>query len=487
MNQARKDVARPSAASAPRILIVEDESDLALLLSYNLEAEGYVVESVTRGDEAALRLAENSPDLVILDWMLPGVSGLEICRRLAGARGDPHLAHHHGDGARRGSRAGARSLGRRRRLCRQAVLRAGTDGAGAGAASDAAGPSASPNASMPETSTWIGRRGAFGAARATSTSVRPSSGCSNTSWKSRAGCSRARNCSTASGGRRRRSTSARWTFTSGDCARRCRAGGNGIRSAPCAAPATPSTKPSANRKRLARVTRAPRRRRERARRAFSPERGSAHAIAFAPAILDRLIGEPAMVGAIGTGRGGRTAVAELGAGRIAKRPTAHRLLQFDDRNPERHRHDDALEHLRLSLGKRLRGDRERGCAPRDPRGRRGQAPAPRRAARLAAAPAGGDARRPTFGDLARPAKPRRWTFPIIALRVRPSPSKLAIWLALLPSIQCCFSRSTFSSVQDIVASFVSPLFGGKRSTRTQNQAPSPDGSPSGVNADQHSL
>ena len=81
-----------------------------------------------------------------------------------------------------------------------------------------------------------------------------------------------------------------------------------------------------------------------------------------------------MVGAIGTGRGGRTAVAELGAGRIAEGPTAHRLLQFDDRNPERHRHDDALERLRLSLGKRLRGDRERGCAPRDPRGRRGQAP-----------------------------------------------------------------------------------------------------------------
>ena len=82
MNQARKEVARPSAASAPRILIVEDESDLALLLSYNLEAEGYVVESVARGDEAELRLAENAPDLVILDWMLPGVSGLEICRRL---------------------------------------------------------------------------------------------------------------------------------------------------------------------------------------------------------------------------------------------------------------------------------------------------------------------------------------------------------------------------------------------------------------------
>ena len=82
MNQARKDIARRGAASAPRILIVEDESDLSLLLGYNLEAEGYVVENVERGDEAELRLAENTPDLVILDWMLPGISGLEICRGL---------------------------------------------------------------------------------------------------------------------------------------------------------------------------------------------------------------------------------------------------------------------------------------------------------------------------------------------------------------------------------------------------------------------
>ena len=81
MNQARRDI-RPGAASSPRILIVEDESDLSSLLGYNLEAEGYVVENVERGDEAELRLAENAPDLVILDWMLPGVSGLEICRRL---------------------------------------------------------------------------------------------------------------------------------------------------------------------------------------------------------------------------------------------------------------------------------------------------------------------------------------------------------------------------------------------------------------------
>jgi two-component system phosphate regulon response regulator PhoB len=66
----------------PRILIVEDEEALTLLLRYNLEASGYDVEVVARGDEADLRVKEGAPDLVILDWMLPGLSGIELCRRL---------------------------------------------------------------------------------------------------------------------------------------------------------------------------------------------------------------------------------------------------------------------------------------------------------------------------------------------------------------------------------------------------------------------
>ena len=70
------------ASTAPHVLVVEDEQALGLLLSYNLEAEGFSVERVERGDEAELRLIETPPDLVILDWMLPGVSGLEICRRM---------------------------------------------------------------------------------------------------------------------------------------------------------------------------------------------------------------------------------------------------------------------------------------------------------------------------------------------------------------------------------------------------------------------
>ena len=83
MKETKSGGVRESAPSrAPRLLVVEDEQALALLLRYNLEAEGYAVEQVERGDEAEVRIAEISPDLVILDWMLPGVSGLEICRRL---------------------------------------------------------------------------------------------------------------------------------------------------------------------------------------------------------------------------------------------------------------------------------------------------------------------------------------------------------------------------------------------------------------------
>ena len=81
-NETSRSIARSNVVSATRILVVEDEIDVALLIAYNLEAEGYVVESVARGDDAELRLTENAPDLLILDWMLPAVSGIEICRRL---------------------------------------------------------------------------------------------------------------------------------------------------------------------------------------------------------------------------------------------------------------------------------------------------------------------------------------------------------------------------------------------------------------------
>lgn len=65
-----------------RVTVVEDEDALGILLRYNLEAEGYAVDVINRGDEVEDIVRRNPPDLLILDWMLPGVSGIELCRRL---------------------------------------------------------------------------------------------------------------------------------------------------------------------------------------------------------------------------------------------------------------------------------------------------------------------------------------------------------------------------------------------------------------------
>jgi two-component system, OmpR family, phosphate regulon response regulator PhoB len=66
----------------PMVLIVEDEAPLVTLLRYNLEKEGFAVCSAGDGEEALLQIAENKPDAVLLDWMLPLVSGLEVCRQI---------------------------------------------------------------------------------------------------------------------------------------------------------------------------------------------------------------------------------------------------------------------------------------------------------------------------------------------------------------------------------------------------------------------
>ena len=68
--------------SQPLVLVVEDEADLVTLLTYNLEREGFRVAVAYDGDEALLVAAEERPDIVLLDWMLPHRSGLEICRQL---------------------------------------------------------------------------------------------------------------------------------------------------------------------------------------------------------------------------------------------------------------------------------------------------------------------------------------------------------------------------------------------------------------------
>lgn len=68
----------------PQVLVVEDEDALATLLQYNLEKEGYTVAVARDGEEALIQAEETTPDLVLCDWMLPKVSGIEVCRRLRG-------------------------------------------------------------------------------------------------------------------------------------------------------------------------------------------------------------------------------------------------------------------------------------------------------------------------------------------------------------------------------------------------------------------
>jgi two-component system phosphate regulon response regulator PhoB len=68
--------------SRPYVLIVEDEAPLVTLLRYNLEKQGFRVEDAGDGGEALARITETPPDLLLLDWMLPTMSGIEVCRQL---------------------------------------------------------------------------------------------------------------------------------------------------------------------------------------------------------------------------------------------------------------------------------------------------------------------------------------------------------------------------------------------------------------------
>jgi len=73
-----------SLAKKPLVLVVEDEMPLTTLLRYNLEKEGYRVNEARDGEEAMMMADEEMPDLTLLDWMLPKISGIEVCRRLRG-------------------------------------------------------------------------------------------------------------------------------------------------------------------------------------------------------------------------------------------------------------------------------------------------------------------------------------------------------------------------------------------------------------------
>ena len=247
MNEARGDIAHPG--SSPRILVVEDEPDLALLLAYNLE-EGYVAESVERGDEAELRLAEDPPDLVILDWMLPGLSGIEICRRLR-------------------LREATRTLpvimvtGRGEEAERVRGLSVGAD-------DYVVKPFSVPELmarvhallrrSRPER---IAERLYFGDLELDRVTQRVRRSDRDIhlgptdfrlleyiSLRNRDGCSLVLSSSTAFGGIPWKSKIVRSTRMSGGCARRCRRGESVIRSAPCGGPTTPSTKPLVEQKAL---------------------------------------------------------------------------------------------------------------------------------------------------------------------------------------------------------------------------------------------
>ena len=71
-----------ASMTKPLVLIVEDEAPLVTLLRYNLEKEGFDVSEAADGEEALVRIAEHKPDIVLLDWMLPLVSGIEVCRQI---------------------------------------------------------------------------------------------------------------------------------------------------------------------------------------------------------------------------------------------------------------------------------------------------------------------------------------------------------------------------------------------------------------------
>ncbi len=71
-----------STLAKPLVLVVEDEAALATMLRYNLEKQGFRVDEAADGQEALTRIAEARPDLVLLDWMLPVMSGIEVCRQI---------------------------------------------------------------------------------------------------------------------------------------------------------------------------------------------------------------------------------------------------------------------------------------------------------------------------------------------------------------------------------------------------------------------
>ena len=105
-----------------KMLLVEDDNALAELISYHFEREGFAVTRTANGEEALLLAREQTPDIMLLDWMLEGVSGIEVCRQLRRNPVDREHADHHADRARRGRGPDPRAGNRGRRLRDQAVF-----------------------------------------------------------------------------------------------------------------------------------------------------------------------------------------------------------------------------------------------------------------------------------------------------------------------------------------------------------------------------
>jgi len=101
----------------PSITIVASDNVLAVDLSRSLNTEGYVVEKVDRGDEAVRKLVDAPPDLVIVEWMLPGMSGPEICTPFASGGRDASAANYHALVATGGIAAAAGLFSRGGRFC----------------------------------------------------------------------------------------------------------------------------------------------------------------------------------------------------------------------------------------------------------------------------------------------------------------------------------------------------------------------------------
>ena len=209
-----------SASMKPLILVVEDEAALQQLLAYNLERAGFAVEQAYDADEARTLIAEQTPDLVLLDWMLPYMSGLELCRQLRRQPATANLpiimltARVEERDRLHGLDTGAddyitKPFSIDELIARvRAVLRADPPGVRLG------GPA------VLRPVRWTLRRIGCRAAAATCISARPSSGCCASCSRARAGCSRAISCSIRSGAAIRTSSCARSTPRSAACAGR---------------------------------------------------------------------------------------------------------------------------------------------------------------------------------------------------------------------------------------------------------------------------